>query len=213
MTATPPATPPSQAPPTATGKRKWAVDQGVATIVAAVASIIAALIGVGGGWLIGHFTASNTSQSPSASTSSVPASVSIDSPVGKITQETSFTGGITNLQAGESVWVFFQAEDKFGNINPVTYPTSGPCVVDFVKNTWNCDDVYVGKITDSATYRICPAVLNFTQSNDVVKLLEAAAAVAANSSKTTHNKIPVSWFNSPPSYIHQQSCISVPRTN
>jgi hypothetical protein len=209
MTATPPATPPAQVKPVGgkkKKKRKWGVDQGLATIVGAV-------IGVAGSLLVVHFTASSASPAPAVSTSSsVPVSVSIDSPVGKIKQETYFTGGITNLQPDESVWVFFQAVDKSGNINPVTYPTSGPCVVDFAKNTWNCDDVYVGKITDSGTYRICPAVLNSSQSNEVVKLLEAEA-VDPNSSKTTNNKSPAYWFNSPPPYINQQICISVPRTN
>jgi hypothetical protein len=205
MTSTPPAIPPTEPKPEGAKekkKRKFELDPGLALVIATSITVAAG----GCGALIAHLTASSGSPIPAASTaSSAPASVSIDSPVsGTIERESTYTGSIRNFHPGDSVWVFFQSVDKEGNINPETYPTSGPCVVDFAKNTWNCDEVFVGKITDSATYRVCAAILNFSESHAVVKLLEIAAANVKGSA---------SWFESPPSYINSQSCISVPRVN
>src|SRR5690242_2747633 len=175
-------TPPAQSEPSGAPekkRRKWAVDPGLASIIVALIPIVGAL-----GGYIGHATAPSKSLSPAASASpSSAASVTIDAPVsGKVKQESTYTGSIINLHPGDSVWVFFQGFDKNGSIDPQTYPTSGPCVVDFSKNTWSCGEVFVGKSgVDSATYRVCPAVLNFTESHAVVELLEKAAVDAKGS--------------------------------
>jgi hypothetical protein len=135
---------------------------------------------------------------------------------GNIHWETSFAGGVTNLHPGESVWVFYQAMDKRGNISSMTFPAHGPCVVDFVKNTWKCDAVYVGNPVDTGKYRICPAVLTFSQASEAVMLLQVAAADPANQPGAhpgSPSSSPVEWFASPPSSINPQSCISVPRIN
>jgi hypothetical protein len=207
MTPIPPVTPPTQAHP----NKRWSLDQGVATVVGAI-------IGVAGSLLVVHFTTSSSTPSDAASTpSSTPASVSIYSPAsGNIHWETSFAGDVTNLHPGESVWVFYQAVDKRGNASPMTFPTRGPCAVNFAKNTWKCDHVYVGKPTDKGKYRICPAVLNFSQSNEVVRLLQVTAADPANqpdAHPSSAGSVLVEWFASPPSSINPQSCISVPRIN
>jgi hypothetical protein len=219
MNANTPATPPAQpqpspaaSQPSTQGKRKLQLDPGVATVLATLITVI----GAGIGWLIVHFFPSagspNPENSPTSAASTsyiVPASVTIYPPKnGDITHQTSFSGGVTNLQPGQSVWTFFQVMGKGGKINPTTYPTEGPCVIDFSSQTWKCDNVYVGHVSDNETYQICPAILNLSQSAEVVKFLENAAADSA-----LHNKSLVYWFASPPSYINQKICTPAHRVN
>lgn len=213
MTVPPSTTPPAQPKPSGPKKkkkRKWVVDQGLATIVGAV-------IGVAGSLLVVHFTAASasptSSASPATSASASPnaaASVTLNPPVnGDIKHQTSFSGHEANLQPGESVWTFFQVvEQKSGKTNPTTYPTQGPCVIDFSSKTWKCDNVYVGHVSDNETYQICPAILNFSQSATVVKLLANAAVDSA-----LHNNSLVYWLASPPSYINPQTCTPAHRIN
>jgi hypothetical protein len=212
---TPPAQPqpsPAGPQPSPQGKRKLELDQGVATVLAAVITVIA--LGIGG--LVGHFWLSTGSPNPGGSptpaastSSSVPASVTIYPPAnGDITHQTSFSGRVANLQPGQSVWTFFQVVEKSGKINPTTYPAEGPCVIDFSSQTWKCDNVYVGHVSDNETYQICPATLNLSQSAEVVKFLENAAADSA-----LHDKSLVYWFASPPSYINQKICTPAHRVN
>ena len=78
----------------------------------------------------------------------------------------------------------------------------GPCVVDFTKSTWECDNAYIGNTRDTRTFRVCPAVLGYADSREVVELLEIAA---------DNNPNEQSWFDSPPSSIKPNSCMTVRR--
>jgi hypothetical protein len=218
MTATPPAqsqsSPTGQSPsqagpqPKSKEKKKIEVDPGLATIVAAGVGLLGVVIGVVGAVVVAHVSASTASPSHAASASpSAPASVVINPPSNdKIPHQANFFGHVTNLQPGESVWTFFQVVEKGGKVNPTTYPTEGPCAINYASQTWKCDNVYVGHVKDSEMYQICPAILNSSQSSEVVKSLENSAVDSA-----LNNKNLVYWTSSPPSYINPQSCITVTR--
>jgi hypothetical protein len=133
-------------------------------------------------------------------------SVSIDAPQNnEVPIQASFTRSVNNLQAGESVWLFVQrVENK--QAEPTTYPGDGPCTVDLSKNTWHCN-IRVG--SSGNEYQICPAVLDFTEADEVVTLLQAAAY---NSNLPKNAKPHTAWFKSSPSYIIPQICTTVTTT-
>jgi hypothetical protein len=164
-----------------------------------------AVIGFPVSGFVGHIWPSGGPSNSDTSTSSVPASISIDSPQsGEIKQVSTLTGSITNLPPGGSVWVFFQSVDS-GNADPNVYPIFGPCVVDSAKNIWRCENAYIGKPKDTRMFRVCPAVLTSGESREVVELLE----IAADEKKPDAH----SWFDSPPSFIKPNSCTTVRRVN
>jgi hypothetical protein len=184
------------------GRPKRTVDGGVATIVAAVILAVGGVAGV----FIGRATASGT---PSTSTTSKatpdPASATITLPTtGDIPYMSALSGNVDNLQRGQLVWTFFQIVNANGSLNPQTYPTDGPCAVDFKDQTWVCHNACVGMPKDKQTYRVCVAIINFSDAYAVVKLVE--------NSELGNPKIPY-WFSSPPSYINNNfgSCMSVHR--
>lgn len=183
-------------------KRRRKVDIGVATIVAAVILACGGVAGV----FIGRATTSGTSSTSTTSrASNAPTSVTITPPTtGTIPWINTLSGHVVNLQRGELLWTFFQTVNGNGSIASQTYPTSGPCTINSRSKTWTCRKAYIGKPVDHGTYRICVAVLNFSEAYSVVKLIENTYAKNLND-----------WFASPPSYIHDHSpaCVSVPRKN
>jgi hypothetical protein len=201
MTATPPVPPPATPPVQAQsggGKKK---KKRKFKLSASWASVIVAFIAIPGGWLGGYLTASGGSTSSSA-----PASVSIDAPQNnEVPVQASFSGSVNNLQAGESVWLFVRrVENK--QAQPTTYPGDGPCTVDLIKNTWHCD-IRVG--SSGNKYQVCPAVLDFSDADEAVTRLQAAAV---NSVLPKTAKPHMAWFPAPPSYIIPQICTTVTAT-
>lgn len=133
------------------------------------------------------------------------ASATIMQPVsGNINFVNTLSGEVFNLQRGELVFTFFQVVNTNGSINPQTYPASGPCEVNFTDQTWVCHNAYIGKIRDNGIYRVCAAVINFSDAYAVVELIKNAYAASLPS-----------WFTSKPSYISDGSraCMSVHRIN
>lgn len=185
-------------------RRKLAVDPGLAAIVAAV---IAAAAGVVGGF-IGNASTSGPGPGSAASNPKgriVNTIVTITPPItGDIRFESTLSGHVSDLQKGNMIWTFFQVIQSSGQVDPMTYPTNGPCTVNFSKGTWACPDVYVGKQKDSGTYRICVAVINFS---------EARTAVGLDENSELQDTGLQSWFPAPPPYINRNpnSCISVHR--
>jgi hypothetical protein len=182
-------------------QQKRKLSQPLANVI--VAGI--AVIGLAVSGFVGHIWPSGSSSNFGTSTSSAPASISIDSPQsGEIKQVSTLTGSVTNLPPGSSIWVFFQSVDS-GNVDQNVYPIFGPCVVDSAKNIWQCESAYIGKPKDTRMFRVCPAVLTSGESREVVELLEIAADEKKPDAK--------SWFDSPPSFIKPNSCMTVRRIN
>lgn len=193
---------PSSGEANAPGRRRRTVDAGLATIVAAC---ILAGGGVGGGF-IGRATASGTTlTSTTPKATPAPASVTIAPPTtGDIPYYSTLSGRVYNLQRGQLVWTFFQLVSVDGSLGSQTYPTNGPCTVNYASQTWICPNAYIGKETDNEIYRVCAAILNFSEAFAVVKLIENTYA---------SNNLPY-WFASPPPYIQDNpaACMSVHRT-
>jgi hypothetical protein len=194
---------PSSAQADTSGKRRLTVDIGLATIIAAC---ILAGGGVGG-IFIGRATTSGTT--PTLTTSKEnhgPASVTIgSSSTGDIPYYSTLHGRVFNLQAGQLVWTFFQPVNASGSYGSQTYPTAGPCTVNLANHAWACSKAYIGKLKDNGIYRVCAAILNFSEAYTVVKLIE----------NTYANMNLPSWFASPPAYVHDNSraCTSFHRIN
>ena len=193
-------TPPTQAPQPAQAQ-SGSGNKPKFRLTAAWASVIVALIAIPGGWLGGYFTAPGASSS-----STTPVAVSIDSPENnQVPVKASLSGRVSNLHAGESVWLFVQRVAN-KQPDPTTYPGDGPCTVNLTDGTWHCN-ITVG--SSGNTYQICPAVLSFAQADDVVTLLQAAAY---DSKLPKTAKPHTAWFSSPPSYIDSQICATVTTT-
>jgi hypothetical protein len=128
------------------GKHRWSVDPGLATIVAAS---IAALVAVAGG-VIGRVTAPGATSGSTISkvTQGTPSATITAPTTGKVPFASTLSGRVVNLQRGELVWTFFQMVNGNGSLGSQTYPTSGPCNINFTSNTWTCRDAYIGKISD-----------------------------------------------------------------
>jgi hypothetical protein len=189
--------------PNSPRKHRWAIDSGLAQIIAALIAVAGSLIIA---YFLGQSHATKNTTSPSAPkiTHGVARATITPPTTEKIPFASTLSGRVFNLQRGELVWTFFQAVRSNGSFDSQTYPTSGPCKVDFAKNTWTCRDAYIGTIRDHRTYSVCVAVLNFTQAYTVGKLIENTYAKNLNY-----------WFASPPSYIHHTptACMSVVRKN
>jgi hypothetical protein len=188
------------------GKRgKWTVDIGLATIIAAIIVAVASVAGV---FFIGRATsgASPVPTAPGASHS--PASVVItEPPAGNTTFKTTLSGDVSNLQSGQLIWTFVQAVNNNNSFSPDTYPTEGPCSVNYNNGTWICSGVYIGDPKDTGTYRVCAAVVDSSDAFAIVELLEQTEA----GSSLNHRF----WFTSPPPYIHDNTdaCMTIHRIN
>jgi hypothetical protein len=186
-------------------RHTFKVDGGWATIIAAVILASGGVVGV----VIGRATASggaSASTAPDASHGT--ASVTItEPPSGDVTFNTKLSGNVSNLQRGELIWTFAQAVNNGGSFSPETYPTTGPCTVNYTNSTWICSNVYIGDTKDSGTYRVCAAIVNFSDTFTIVQLLENTDTTKAAGLKF--------WFTSPPPYIHDNatSCMTVHRIN
>jgi hypothetical protein len=201
-----PSASPSSSQANTPGKRSLTVDVGVATIIAA---LIVTCGSVAGGVLIGRATAPRTT--PTSTTpkeANGPATATITPPpTGDIPYFSTPHGHVANLQRGQLVWTFFQPVNANGSFGATTYPTAGPCAVNFASGAWTCRDAYIGKPKDTGIYRVCVAILSFSQAYAVVKLIE-------NSYATKKMDLPY-WFAAPPPYIHDDSaaCTSDHRIN
>jgi hypothetical protein len=189
----------------AAGRPKRTVDAGVATVVAA---IILAIGGVAGGF-ISHAIAP-TSKTASSRKPAVRglAEVTITPPrTGDVKFESTMSGKVVNLQAGQLVWTFTQGVNRDGSFRPETYPSSGPCDVNYTSHRWVCHHVYVGIKKDRETYRVCAAILSLRQAFTVVQVLENTLSKSSSQAF---------WFASPPAYLHDSddsSCMTVHRVN
>lgn len=196
---------PSSDQPDPAGKHKLTVDIGVATIVAAVILAGGGVAGI----FIGRATTSGTASALTTSKQAhEPASATITPPVtGDVPYSSTFFGRVDNLQTGQLVWTFFQPVNANGSFGSTTYPTAGPCTINFASRVWTCHKAYVGKPNDNGIYRVCAAILNLPQAYTVVKLIE-------NTYAAPKMKLPT-WFSSPPSYVHDNSpsCTTVHRVN
>ena len=180
---------------------KRTVDIGVATIVAAC---ITAILGIVGLVYVARVTAP-TSAAPKTSHGTV--HISITSPAtATISYQSTLSGTINNLQPGQLVWTFFQFVNRNGTLGSQIYPTSGPCRVDFTSHIWTCPGAYIGAINDSHSYRVCAAILNFSEANATVNLIENTYAKDAN--------LPY-WFTSVAFKAMRisEACMSVSRIN
>lgn len=158
--------------------------------------VLASIIGLPG---------QSSSKSAGGSSSPPTTSVTITPPVtGDIKFVSTLYGHVSNLQRGELIWTFFQAVYPNGSVNRQTYPASGPCGVNFTDRTWVCHNAYIGREIDNGVYRVCAAIINFSDAYAVVKLVENAYAASLPS-----------WFTSTPSYINDgpSACMSVHRIN
>lgn len=188
--------------------RRWKIDNGIAQIAAAF------ILVAGTAFVTRATTHQNTTPSPSTSQTIAhsAASVTISEPQsGHVTWETTLDGQAVNLQRGQLVWTFAQLMTN-GSIGPFTYPTSGPCTVDYASGTWVCHNVYIGNENDTETYRVCVAILDYAEAFRVVGLLENTQDASEPKAKSKFNF----WFASPPPYIHDNSsdsCMSVSRIN
>lgn len=98
-------------------------------------------------------------------------SISIDpTKDGAISYPTALEGDVSGLQPGEMVWTFNQPAD---NPEAVTYPNSGPCVVDYDHKRWKCSHIYIGAPPGRGGYRIWAAVVNERQAFDIVIALRS----------------------------------------
>jgi hypothetical protein len=184
-------------------RRTFKIDGGVATIIAAIILAAGGVAGVA----IGRATASGGASASTASDASHgAASVTItEPPTGDVKFNTNLSGKVSKLQRGELIWTFAQPVNNGGSFSPNTYPTTGPCTVNYTNGTWICNNVYIGDVKDSGTYRVCAAIVNSPDTFIIVQLLENS-----ETTKVTDRK---SWFTSPPSYIHDNtsSCMTVHR--
>jgi hypothetical protein len=195
--------PPESAPSESRRRSRRSVDVGLATIVGTIVTGIFTLAAV----LLTIFL---TRPAPSATAShpNGPATLTITPPdTGRIHLVASYSGKLSGLQLGQTVWLFDQEVSRTGRVNPTTYPDNGPCNVNLGAHTWNCSHIYIGRRTDTSSYRVCAAVLTPDQAFTVVNLLSNLYA----SPKSGY----VYWFTSPPPYIREQSsaCMSVVRNN
>jgi len=195
-------------PPDSPEKRKRAVNANVATILAAC--ILA--IGTVGGAYIGRATASKTTPTPTASAAAHGPPTLTITPPNKFTIPliNTFSGSAINLQPGQIVWTFNQyVAGKHKLFSKDTYPNSGPCVVDYARQTWTCPNIYIGSVNDNNFYHVCAAILSPSDAFVVVNLLRNTFA-----NRKTHSNLRF-WFTSVPPYIHDNSpaCMSVQRTN
>lgn len=192
----------------APARRRRTVDAGVATIVAACILAVGGVVGV----LIGRATASGTPSAPTKPQATHATTiVSITPPTtGDIPFESTLSGQVVNLQRGQLVWTFFQVVNPDGSLGAQTYPDPGPCIVNYVSQTWSCRKAYIGKPTDTQTYRVCAAILDFADAFKVVRVLENMYSKNAGTNTSFQY-----WFTSPPSYIHHNptACMSVHRIN
>jgi hypothetical protein len=186
------------------GKSKWAVDAGWATIMAALITVLG---GFSLTYFLGQSTAAKNASTGSRANDGVTIATISPPMTGDISFENTLYGHISNLQRGESLWTFFQVVKRDGSINSQTFPITGPCTVSFTSNIWTCHNAYIGTIKDEETYRVCVAVLNFSEAHMVTELIENTYATKIQGYSY--------WFNSPPSYIHDNSsaCMSVTRIN
>jgi hypothetical protein len=184
-------------------RRKFKIDGGVATIIAAIILAAGGVVGV----IIGRATASGGASASTASDASHgAASVTItEPPSGDVRFNTNLSGNVSKLQRGELIWTFAQPVNNDGSFSPDTYPTTGPCTVNYTKGTWICSNVYIGDAKDSGAYRVCAAIVNSPNTFIIVQLLENSGTA-----KITGRK---SWFTAPPSYIHDNtsSCMTAHR--
>lgn len=135
--------------------------------------------------------------------------MTITSPLtGIINYPDSYSGKAFNLRPGQLVWTFNQPVNTgTGAIDQATYPDSGPCDVNYSRQLWVCHKVYIGRVQDTGTYRVCVAILNTTQAFEVVTLLKDTKAPRKLGLKFS--------FLSPPPYIHDHTpaCMSARRVN
>jgi hypothetical protein len=188
------------------GQGKWKLDAGWATVISAAIGAVA-LIAVA--FFAGTNVPASTSMSSSPSASRSPVSVTINPPLtGDISHLDSYSGNAINLAPGQLIWTFNQSVNgKTGSISPRTYPDTGPCLIDYSKQTWTCSNIYVGNVNDTGIYHVCVAVLTAPDAFAVVSLLRNTLANASTGYKF--------WLSSPPYYIHDNTsaCMSVHRTN
>ena len=188
------------------GQGKWKLDAGWATVISAAIGAVA-LLAVA--FFAGTNVPASTSTSSSSSASHGHASVTINPPpTGDISHLDSYSGNAMNLAPGQLVWTFNQSVNvKTGSISPRTYPDTGPCLVNYSKQTWTCSNIYVGNVSDTGTYYVCAAILTAPDAFSVVSLLRNTLANASTGYKF--------WFSSPPLYIHDNTsaCMPVHRTN
>jgi hypothetical protein len=188
-------------------KHRRVVDIGRATILAACITaagvVLAAFIG-------GRASVSGATPTPTASSKATygPTSVAITPPKNfNIPLVNTLSGHEVNLQHGELVWTFNQYVSKDGSFSQRTYPNSGPCTVDYTRQTWVCSNIYIGSANDNRSYKVCAAILSTSDALQVVNLLRNTRA---NRNKDPNLRF---WFNSPPPYIHDATpaCMAVHR--
>ena len=159
-------------------KRKRSMDVGWATALVALATVVSASITLAGTYLVKPASSGAKPASTASKSAEGPTSVTITPPEsGTIHHLDSYSGKVYNLRLGQLVWTFNQSvARKTGSISPVTYPDSGPCVVNYSKRTWACDNVYVGSTNDTGMYRVCAAILSSSDAFAVVDLLRNTLA-------------------------------------
>ncbi|HUC26539.1 MAG TPA: hypothetical protein VMA73_27875 [Streptosporangiaceae bacterium] len=186
-------------------KRLWqrSVDLGVATIVSATVTGLFTLTGIGlTFWLTRPPTSTSTARSKG------PVTLTINHPAsGEVAFKDSYSGKVSGLQPGQTIWLFEQGVSKTGVVGASTFPEQGPCNVNLSAGTWNCSDIYVGNPKDTGSFKMCAAILTPDEAYDVVGLLSNLYASRQSGY--------IYWFVAPPPYIHEQSgaCMSAVRVN
>jgi hypothetical protein len=149
----------SAAPLAGNTRKRRKIDQGLATV-------IAAMIGLAAAWLGGRATA------PAATASSDGAGgrarISIIPPAsGNISHHESYSGNVDDLHRGQLVWIFNQTVGVNGPSDRV-YPGSGPCPVNYDQHTWSCREIYIGLPRDTRTFMICAAIISEAEAAQIV---------------------------------------------
>jgi hypothetical protein len=186
-------------------KRLWqrSVDLGVATICSAIVTGVFTLTAI-----ILTFWLTRPATSTSKPQVASPVKLTINHPAtGEVDFKDSYSGTVSGLQPGQTIWLFEQGISKTGVVGAYTFPEQGPCNVNLSAGTWSCSDIYVGNRKDTGSFKMCAAILTPDEAFGVVGLLSNLYA----SPKTGY----VYWFVAPPSYIHEQSkaCMSAVRVN
>jgi hypothetical protein len=175
----------------------------VATIVSATVTGLFTLTAIGlTFWLTRPATSASTPRAKG------PITLTINHPAtGEVTFKDSYSGKVSGLQPGQTIWLFEQGISKTGVVGAYTFPEQGPCNVNLSAGTWNCADIYVGNPTDTGSFKMCAAILAPSEAYDVVGLLSNLYASRESGY--------IYWFVAPPPYVHEQSsaCMSAVRAN
>lgn len=141
-----------------TGKRRK-IDQGWATV-------IAAMIGLAAAWFGGRATA--PAANASSGSAEGPPRISIIPPAsGNVSHRESYSGNVVHLHPGQLVWIFNQTVGVNG-LSGRVYPGSGPCPVNYDQHTWSCREIYIGLPRDSRTFMICAAIISEAEAAQIV---------------------------------------------